>query len=105
MSEELPPNQDWFEYEIARTVVLPRLKLLVQADAPRSKSALYQMWVDKHGPISRARFDLWLDLLEIRFVRTVTIEGLYQPVVRPMSDLDGDLDDRFDNESDEDAVR
>lgn len=98
MSGQVEQTYDWFEVEIAQTVVLPRLKTLVQAESPKSKSHLYQLWVDKYGPVSRARFDAWLEVLEIRFVRTVTIEGLDQPVVRPM----GEDDERFDNEADED---
>ncbi|MGA1752731.1 MAG: hypothetical protein ACO395_05135 [Pontimonas sp.] len=67
------PPTDWLESEIAKTVVLPRLQKIVRNEEITSKSHLYQCWVAQHGQVGRARFDTWLDMLEVRFSRQVTI--------------------------------
>lgn len=67
---------DPLELEIAKKVVLPRLRDIAREVPPRSKSHLYQTWCDKWGALSRARFDMWLDMLEVSFVRVVVVNGL-----------------------------
>lgn len=102
------------ELEIAKTVVLPRLRDIAKSNPPRSKSHMYDTWVEKWGPLSRSRFDMWLDMLEISFIKIVVVDGLEE------SDDQTDLNEarsrtaeavakpfnregmRFDNEEDED---
>lgn len=92
------------ELEIAKTVVLPRLRDLAREVPPRSKSHLYSTWCEKWGPLSRARFDAWLDMLEISFIRVVVVNGLDEPDPKSgPSPMDERLQNAiFDNENDED---
>lgn len=91
------------ELEIAKKVVLPRLRDIAKSDPPRSKNHMYDVWVEKYGPLSRARFDSWLDMLEISFIKIVVVDGLDDDDDKPkqesptnrMNDFEG-----FDNEDD-----
>lgn len=103
-----PASIDPLEQEIARKVVLPRLRELVSINQrmPTSKSELYSWWVQPWPGLSRARFDSWIEMLGIRFVRTVTVQGLFEEertqAVPSSAAEDEQADDRFDNESEED---
>lgn len=98
-------STDPLENEIARKVVLPRLRELVkQADRmPTSKHELYSWWIETWPGLSRARFDSWSEMLGIRFVRTVTVQGLFdEQVTSSTTSSPHEDEDRFDNEEDGD---
>jgi hypothetical protein len=113
---EVPETQyDPLELEIAERVVRPNLQEIVDEHlstsgaAPNSKNHLYQMWCAKWGNTSRARFDLWIDMLGIRFVRIVKITGLgwrppktNEPSDAPYMDDSDSIVMPFDNETDGD---
>ena len=57
------------------------------------------MWCHRWGNTSRARFDTWLEMLNIKFVRIVKVTGLYPPNSAKETK---DVVMAFDNESDGD---
>lgn len=100
---EADTGVDLLELEIARKVVLPRLRDLAKQIDFSSKNHMYNSWVDRWGPLSRAKFDTWLDLLQISFEKIVVVRGLEetQPsvsseVVRRVGTLNDEFS--FDNE-------
>ena len=95
-----PENQyDLLELEIAERVVRTAMQMIVDEESPNSKNHLYQMWCHRWGNTSRARFDTWLEMLNIKFVRIVKVTGLYPPNSAKETK---DVVMAFDNESDGD---
>tara|TARA_Y100001938_G_scaffold147842_1_gene229997 strand:+ start:1786 stop:2166 length:381 start_codon:yes stop_codon:yes gene_type:complete len=68
-----------FEKDVAELVIRPKLQK-IYANNPfiKSKTELRQLFIEEEGyPISAAKFDEYLKMLDIYFEKTVVLRGLY----------------------------
>tara|TARA_R100000654_G_C2642589_1_gene121940 strand:+ start:84 stop:464 length:381 start_codon:yes stop_codon:yes gene_type:complete len=68
-----------FDKDVAELVIRPKLQQVYRNNpATQSKSELRQMFIEQEGyPISAAKFDEYLKMLNITFKKQVIIEGLF----------------------------
>jgi len=68
-----------FDKDVAELVIRPKLQTCVSNNPDiKNKAELRAMFMEQEGfPISAAKFDEYLKTLDIEFVKTVTIKGLF----------------------------
>lgn len=68
-----------FDKDVAELVIRPKLQKVYRSNpGTQSKSELRKMFIEQEGyPISAAKFDEYLKMLDITFRKQVVIEGLF----------------------------
>tara|TARA_R100001079_G_scaffold100025_1_gene64307 strand:- start:185 stop:565 length:381 start_codon:yes stop_codon:yes gene_type:complete len=68
-----------FDKEVAELVIRPKLQKVYNSNPGiKSKAELRELFIEQEGyPISAAKFDEYLKMLEIHFEKMVVIRGLY----------------------------
>ena len=95
-------SDDNFEKDIAEAVIRPKLqKVLSNYGSINNKSEFRKAFIDQEGvTMSAAKFEAYLNMLDIKFVKTVEVKGLY-PDATPPAVAGADASEEevtFDNE-------
>jgi len=95
-------SDDTFEQDIAEAVIRPKLQRVCENyGALNTKADLRKAFIDQEGvSMSAAKFESYLNMLNITFVKKVEIKGLY-PDAPPPAVAGADASEEevvFDNE-------
>jgi len=95
-------SDDTFEKDIAKAVILPKLQRVAKERGEiQSKADLRKKFIEQEGvSMSAAKFEGYLDMLNIKFVKKIEIQGLY-PDATPPAVAGADASEEeivFDNE-------
>ena len=91
-----------FEKDIAEMVIRPKLQKVANKYTCNNKADLRKYFIEEEGvSMSAAKFEAYLSILGVKFVKTVEIQGLFPDAPpRPLAGADASEEDdfQFDNE-------
>ena len=90
-----------FEKDIAEMVIRPKLQKVANKYTCNNKADLRKYFIEEEGvSMSAAKFENYLSILGIKFVKTVEIQGLFPDAPpRPLAGADASEEEVvFDNE-------